>query len=294
MSGGFSAEREVSLISGKGVAEALKTEGYQVILYDLQNIADFISVVETEKPDVVFNALHGNWGEDGEIQALLDLWQIPYTHSGVTASAIGMDKGLTKIIAEANGIKTARGWRMLGVEFLQQAISLPMPYVVKPVSDGSSVGVHIIESVDDLENIKVNEKSELLIEKYIAGQELTCAVINDKAYVVTELRPKTDFYDYHNKYTTGATEHVIPAAIPDEVAEICKDYAMRIHKALGCRIISRSDFRYNTQDGVVFLEINTHPGMTPLSLVPEQAKYVGISYEVLCKLLVEKAEYRRR
>lgn len=294
MSGGFSAEREVSLISGKGVAEALKTEGYQVILYDLQNIADFVSVIETEKPDVVFNALHGNWGEDGEIQALLDLWQIPYTHSGVTASAIGMDKGLTKIIAEANGIKTARGWRMFGAEFLQQAISLPMPYVVKPVSDGSSVGVHIIESVDDLENIKINEKSELLIEKYISGQELTCAVINDKAYVVTELRPKTDFYDYHNKYTTGATEHVIPAAVPDEVAEICKDYAMRIHKALGCRIISRSDFRYNAQDGVVFLEINTHPGMTPLSLVPEQAKYVGVSYEELCKLLVENADYRRR
>ncbi len=294
MSGGFSAEREVSLISGKGVAEALKTEGYQVRLYDLQSISDFVSVIETERPDVVFNALHGNWGEDGEIQALLDLWQIPYTHSGVTASAIGMDKGLTKIIAEAQGVKTAKGWRMLGEEFGQKAESLPMPYVIKPISDGSSVGVYIVESAADLQEIKIDDKSELLIEKYIAGQELTCAVINDKAYVVTELRPKTDFYDYHNKYTTGATEHVIPAEIPDEVAEVCKDYAMRIHKALGCRIISRSDFRYNKQDGVVFLEINTHPGMTPLSLVPEQAKYVGVSYEELCKLLVENADYRRR
>ena len=293
LSGGFSAEREVSLVSGKGVAEALIAEGYQVILYDLKNVRDFVLTLEKEKPDVVFNALHGNWGEDGEIQALLDLWQIPYTHSGVRASSIGMDKVLTKSVCATCGIKVAQGWRMFGSEFLDKAESLPMPYVVKPVSDGSSVGVYIVESVDDLKKINVTEHSELLIERYIAGQELTCAVIDDKAYVVTELRPKTDFYDYHNKYTNGATEHILPAEIPDEIAEICKNYALCIHKALGCKDISRSDFRYNPQDGVVFLEINTHPGMTPLSLVPEQAKYVGIDYEKLCALLVEKADYRR-
>lgn len=293
LSGGFSAEREVSLVSGKGVADALQSEGYQVILYDLQNIRDFVDVLKKEKPDVVFNALHGNWGEDGEIQGLLDLWQVPYTHSGVKASAIGMDKGLTKAVCEAHGIKTAVGWRMNTDEFLSKAHTLPMPYVVKPVCDGSSVGVYIIKNTDDLANVNINKNSELLIERYIAGQELTCAVIGDKSYVVTELRPKTDFYDYHNKYTNGATEHILPADIPDEVAEICKDYALRIHKVLGCKDVSRSDFRYNKQDGVVFLEINTHPGMTPLSLVPEQAKYVGIPYGKLCSLLVEKADYRR-
>lgn len=293
LSGGFSAEREVSLVSGKGVAEALKAEGYQVVLYDLQDVHDFILTLEKEKPDVVFNALHGNWGEDGEIQALLDLWQIPYTHSGVKASAIGMDKVLTKAVCDACGINTAKGWRMSGKEFLQEAESLPMPYVVKPVSDGSSVGVYIVESLDDLNKVNIAEHSELLIEKYVSGQELTCAVIDNKAYVVTELRPKKDFYDYHNKYTQGATEHVLPAEIPDDVSEICKEYALRIHNALGCLVVSRSDFRYNPQDGVVFLEINTHPGMTPLSLVPEQAKYVGISYEKLCALLVEKADCRR-
>ena len=293
MSGGFSAEREVSLVSGKGVAEALQAEGYQVILYDLQNIRDFMNVLEKENPDVVFNALHGNWGEDGEIQALLDLLQVPYTHSGVRASAIGMDKGLTKAVCETCGIKTAQGWRMSADEFLSQAQTLPMPYVVKPVCDGSSVGVYIIKTADDLHKIKINKNCELLIEQYIAGQELTCAVIDNKTYVVTELRPKTDFYDYHNKYTSGATEHILPAEIPDDVAEICKKSALRIHKALGCKDVSRSDFRYNPQDGVVFLEINTHPGMTPLSLVPEQAKYAGISYGKLCSLLVENADCRR-
>ena len=293
LSGGFSAEREVSLISGKGVAEALQQEGYQVILYDLQNIRDFMAVLEKEKPDVVFNALHGNWGEDGEIQALLDLLQVPYTHSGVKASAIGMDKGLTKSVCETCGIKTAQGWRMCADEFLSKARTLPMPYVVKPVCDGSSVGVYIIETADDLHKVKINKNCELLIEQYIAGQELTCAVIDNQTYVVTELRPQTDFYDYHNKYTSGATEHILPAEIPDDVAEICKNYALRIHKALGCKDVSRSDFRYNPQDGVVFLEINTHPGMTPLSLVPEQAQYAGITYGKLCSLLVEKADCRR-
>ncbi len=291
--GGFSAEREVSLISGKGVAEALKNEGYQVRLYDLQNVKDFVKVLESDKPDVVFNALHGNWGEDGEIQALLDLWQIPYTHSGVTASAIGMDKVLTKAVGVAQGLKVAEGCLMTASEFEQKAQTLPMPYVVKPVCDGSSVGVYIIKSPNDLATIKYNADTQLLVERYIAGQELTCAVIDDKAYVVTELQPQTDFYDYHNKYTNGATKHILPAEIPNEVSELCKDYALRIHKALGCKIVSRSDFRYNQQDGVVFLEINTHPGMTPLSLVPEQAKYVGIEYGELCKILVEKADFRR-
>lgn len=294
MMGGFSSEREVSLVSGQGIAEALKKKGYEVIPHDLNDVRKFIDVLREEKPDVVFNALHGNWGEDGEIQGFLDVLQIPYTHSGMRASAIGMDKSVTKKICIAHGIKVPFGEKTTYGEFKSEGTMITMPYVVKPVCDGSSVGVFIVETEDDLNNVHYDSDDELiLIEKYIAGRELTCAVFEGKALAVTELRPKVDFYDYEAKYTSGMTEHILPAELPEDITATCMRYAERLHNKLDCNTLSRCDFRYNQEDGVVLLEINTNPGMTPLSLVPEQAKYCGISYEELCVKLVENATCRK-
>lgn len=292
--GGFSAEREVSLVSGKGVAEALKSKGYNVVCHDLTNGFDFVDVLKKEKPDVVFNALHGNFGEDGEIQGLLDVLQVPYTHSGLKASALGMDKNLTKVVAEQNGIMIAPSEKMTFAEFKARGTTIKMPYVVKPVSDGSSVGVFIVQKQEDKEKVFYDdEQREILVEKFIAGQELTVAVLRGKALGVTEMRTKVEFYDYEAKYTDGITQHILPAEIPVGVAEKAKKYAEILHNALGCQMLSRSDFRYNEKDGVVLLEINTNPGMTSLSLVPEQAKYAGISYEEVCSELVENASCRK-
>ncbi len=291
--GGFSHEREVSLISGKGVTEALRQKGFDVIEHDLQNGWDFFDVLKQEKPDVVFNALHGNWGEDGEIQGFLDVLQIPYTHSGMRASLFGMDKNITKNIAQSCGIKVALSEKIKVKDFWNNGTTIAMPYVLKPVSDGSSVGVFIIMNEDDLKQVHYDDENmEIMVEKYVAGKELTVACINGKAYAVTEIKPKVEFYDYEAKYTDGVTEHILPAEIPDEVTEKCKKWAEILHKRLGCKAVSRIDVRYNEEDGPVFLEINTHPGMTPLSLVPEQAKYVGISYADLCESLVVSASCR--
>ncbi len=293
MSGGFSSEREVSLVTGAGVAAALREAGYEVVAYDLRDFREFVDVLEKEKPDVVFNALHGNYGEDGTIQGFLDLMQIPYTHSGLSASAAGMRKDITREVAKSIGIKTAPAQIMSYRAFKAAAETLARPFVVKPVSDGSSVGVFIVTDAADLKNVVYHDDDILLLaEKYIPGRELTVMVLEDKAYTVTELRPKAGFYDYKAKYTDGMTEHLLPAPVSDETAEICKDYAVKIHRALGCNTVSRSDFRYNPEDGVVLLEINTNPGLTPLSLVPEQAKYAGISYKELCVKLVEGAKCR--
>ncbi len=293
MSGGFSSEREVSLVTGAGVAAALREAGYEVVAYDLRDFREFVGVLEKEKPDVVFNALHGNYGEDGTIQGFLDLMQIPYTHSGLSASAAGMRKDITREVAKSIGIKTAPAQIMSYRAFKAAAETLARPFVVKPVSDGSSVGVFIVADAADLKSVVYHDDDILLLaEKYIPGRELTVMVLEDKAYAVTELRPKVGFYDYKAKYTDGMTEHLLPAPVSDETAEICKDYAVKIHRALGCNTVSRSDFRYNPEDGVVLLEINTNPGLTPLSLVPEQAKYAGISYKELCVKLVEGAKCR--
>lgn len=293
--GGFSSEKEVSIESGKGVVKALKNKGYNVIKHNLTDTKKFITALNKHKPDVVFNALHGNWGEDGTIPALLDLLKIPYTHSGMLASAVGMDKYITKLIAEKLGIKTATGERLTFAEFKKKASSFKIPFVVKPVSDGSSVGVYIIQNKEDINKVKYDSSSaELLIEEYISGRELTVMCYKGKSYVVTELNAKKGFYDYKNKYTSGATTHILPANLPETVKKTCLNYAEKIHAALKCKTVSRSDFRYNPKDGVVFLEINTHPGLTSLSLVPEQAKYIGISYEDLCQNLVEEASCRRK
>ena len=292
--GGFSAERNVSLTGGREIVKALQQEGYEVVSHDLTDTGKFVEVLLKEKPDVVFNALHGNWGEDGEIQGLLDMLQIPYTHSGLRASAIGMDKNLTKLVCRSIGIKVPDGEKISYKNFVDKGTEIAMPYVIKPVSDGSSVGVYIINDAEDLKKVKFDdENSEILIEKYIEGQELTVAVLRGKAITVTEMRPKKGFYDYQAKYTDGATDHIIPAQIPQNAFQTALKYAEKLHEALGCQTLSRSDMRYNEKDGVVLLEINTAPGMTPLSLVPEQYAYTGGTYGKLCGILVEEAACRK-
>lgn len=294
LSGGFSAEREVSAVSGKGVAQALRECGYDVVEHDLTSAYKLLEALQAEKPDAVFNALHGNWGEDGEIQGFLDMLQIPYTHSGLAASFLGMNKLLTKEICRLNGIKTADYQTLTYGEFKKRGTFMDFPYVLKPQSDGSSVGVFIVKNKKDESVVCYDDDAcELLAEKYIAGKEITVAVIDGKACGVTELRPQTGFYDYNAKYSNGATMHILPAEIDERAAKTAMEYAEKIHRLLGCNTVSRSDFRYNDKDGVVFLEINTNPGMTPLSLVPEQAEYVGISYQELCKKLVENAACRK-
>ena len=292
--GGFSSEREVSLVSGQQAAEALKRSGYTVLEHDLTDVKAFLKAIDDFKPDVVFNALHGNFGEDGEIQGLLDMLQVPYTHSDMKASLIGMNKELAKMVALANEINTAPFELMTYQNFKKNGTKLKKPYVVKPSSDGSSVGVFIVQTSDDLKKVFYErENATLIVEKYIAGRELTVAVIDDKACAVTELKPKIDFYDYKAKYTNGATVHVLPADLPENIYHQALEYALKMHQLIGCNTVSRSDFRYNEKDGLVFLEINTNPGMTPLSLVPEQAKYIGISYQSLCQKLVENAVCRK-
>lgn len=294
LSGGFSAEREVSLVSGKGVAEALRTSGYQVITHDLTSASGLLKILENEKPDVVFNALHGNWGEDGAIQAFLDLMQIPYTHSNMEASLLGMNKLATKQICKQHNINTAESEALTYAEYKKNGTIIPCPYVVKPRNDGSSVGVFIVHTPEDKAQVFYeNDNHEILVEKYIPGQEITVAVLDGKACAVTELKAAAEFYNYDAKYTAGMTHHILPANIPAQAAATAMAYAEKIHRLLGCNTVSRSDFRYNEQDGIVFLEINTNPGMTPLSLVPEQAKYIGVSYEQLCAKLVENAQCRK-
>lgn len=293
--GGFSAEREVSITSKNDIFQALKSEGYEVIEHDLTDAWSLLDILRTEKPDVVYNGLYGNWGEDGEIQGMLDVLQIPYTHSGLQASAIGMDKHLCKLIAAQNGVKIAKGEKKTFAEYKRNGTAIAYPYVVKPVADGSSVGVFIVKNEKDAAAVTyTSESAEILIEQYIDGREFTAMCLEGKAYAVTELVAKNEFYNYEAKYTAGMTQHILPAQIPDEVKQTCLKYAETMHKALGCNTLSRCDFRYNPQDGVVFLEINTNPGMTSLSLVPEQAKLIGISYADLCAKMVENAACRRR
>lgn len=293
--GGFSAEREVSLSSKNDIAAALKSKGYTVIEHDLTDVWAFLDVLKTEKPDVVYNGLYGNWGEDGEIQGLLDMLQIPYTHSGLKASALGMDKYLTKLLASAAGVKVAQGEKTTAGEYLRHGTKVPYPYVVKPVCDGSSVGVYIIHNAEEAQNVAyLDSNLPILIEQYIAGRELTVMCLEGKATVITELKTDCTFYDYQAKYTTGKTHHILPAELPESIAETCKRYTETVYKALGCRTVARCDFRYNEKDEVVLLEINTNPGMTALSLVPEQAKYLGISFAELCGILVKNAAYRKR
>jgi D-alanine-D-alanine ligase len=294
--GGWSNERPVSLMSGNGVADALEKVGYKVSRVDMdRNVAQVLTAL---RPDVVFNALHGVPGEDGSVQGMLDLMDIKYTHSGMVTSVIAIDKELTKQRLVPAGIPMPKG-TMVDSESLFSADPLPRPYVLKPVNEGSSVGVAIVTENSNYGNPIARdakgpwqEFATLLAEPFIKGRELTVAVLGDKALCVTELKPKSGFYDFDAKYTDGLTEHICPAEIPDDIAQYMLDVALDAHRLLGCKGASRTDFRWDDElgkNGVFVLETNTQPGMTPLSLVPEQARHVGISYEQLVDMIVKEA-----
>lgn len=294
--GGWSNERPVSLMSGNGVADALEKVGYQVSRVDMdRNVAQVLAGL---RPDVVFNALHGVPGEDGSVQGMLDLMDIKYTHSGMVTSVIAIDKELTKQRLVPAGIPMPKG-TIVESESLYVADPLPRPYVLKPVNEGSSVGVAIVKADGNYGNPisrdsvgPWQEFETLLAEPFIKGRELTVAVLAGKPLCVTELKPKSGFYDFDAKYTDGLTEHVCPAEIPKDIEDYMMELAQRAHELLGCKGASRTDFRWDDElgrDGVFVLETNTQPGMTPLSLVPEQAKQMGISYEQLVDILVKEA-----
>jgi D-alanine-D-alanine ligase len=294
--GGWSAEREVSLLSGKGVAEALESLGHRVTRIDMDR--DVARALAAAQPDLVFNALHGTPGEDGSVQGMLDLMGIPYTHSGLATSVVAIDKVLTKQVLVPHGVPMPGGRIVKSAEIFERD-PLQRPYVLKPVNEGSSVGVAIVTDDGNYGNPIGRDVQgpwqafdELLAEPYVRGRELTTAVLGTRALGVTELKPKNGWYDFDAKYTDGLTEHVCPAEIPDEIAEACRSVALEAHRLLGCKGASRSDFRWDDErgvDGLFLLEVNTQPGMTPLSLVPEQAKHVGMSYPDLVQAIVDEA-----
>ncbi len=295
--GGWSSEREVSLMSGKGVAGALRERGWSNVT-EVDMDRNVGRVIEELRPDIVFNALHGHPGEDGTVQGMLDLMGIRYTHSGVTTSAIAIDKELTKLLLVPAGVRMPKG-TMVRSESLFSGDPIARPYVLKPVNEGSSVGVAIVTDGSNYGNPigrdtkgPWNDFDELLAEPFIRGRELTVAVLGDEALCVTELKPHNDFYDFEAKYTDGVTQHICPAQVPDDIAQAMLDMALTAHRALGCKGASRSDFRWDDEQGeagLYLLEVNTQPGMTPLSLVPEQARQRGISYGELVERLIAEA-----
>ena len=296
--GGRSAEREVSLSSGRGVMKALAEEGFEPVAIDPgDNPGDQLF---RARPDAVFNALHGRFGEDGTVQGLLELMRLPYTHSGVLASALAMHKERAKDVYRAAGLPVVRSIvadrRMVAGRHLMEP-----PYVVKPVNEGSSVGVFIIRPGDNrppaaLGSDSWNLSNEMMVEEYVPGRELTVSVMGERPLGVTEITTDLAFYDYEAKYKADGSRHILPAEISAAVAEQCLELALRAHQALGCRGVSRTDFRYDDTGAVprvIILETNTQPGMTPTSLVPEQAAYQGVSYAKLCRWLVEDASCDR-
>jgi D-alanine-D-alanine ligase len=295
--GGWGSERDVSLTSGRGVAAALRERGWTNVS-ELDMDRDVAARLAALKPDVVFNALHGTPGEDGTVQGMMDLMGVKYTHSGLETSVIAIDKELTKMVLVPHGVRMPAG-KVVSSDSLHQADPLPRPYVVKPVNEGSSVGVAIVTEQGNYGN-PIGRDVEgpwrhfdhLLAEPFIKGRELTVAVLGDEALGVTELKPKAGFYDYDAKYTDGLTVHVCPAEIPDDIARAMMAMAAKAHRLLGCKGASRSDFRWDDEQGeagLYLLEVNTQPGMTPLSLVPEQAKLAGISYGELVERLIAEA-----
>lgn len=290
--GGLSAEREVSLSSGRGCALALREAGYQVIEVDAGR--DLAVRLAEIRPDVAFNALHGRWGEDGCVQGLLEWMAIPYTHSGVLASALAMDKTATKAAYIAAGLPVVPSV-LAGRDEVSAGHVLAPPYVVKPNNEGSSVGVYIVREGANAPRLAETMPDRVMVEAYVPGRELTVAVLGDRALAVTDIVTQ-GWYDYEAKYSTGGSRHVIPAEIPAAIAEACLDFALRAHRALGCRGLSRTDFRWDEARGLaglVLLETNTQPGMTPTSLAPEQAAHCGISFPALCRWIVEDASCNR-
>lgn len=291
--GGPSAEREVSLSSGRECAAALRGEGYEVIEVDAGR--DLCARLSDIKPDVVFNALHGRWGEDGCVQGMLEWLGLPYTHSGVLASALAMDKTRAKDVFRAAGLPVADSLLAAKPEIEARHLMEP-PYVVKPFNEGSSVGVHIVaRGANTPPRLSARDPDVMMVEAYVPGRELTTTVVGDKALAVTEIIAE-GWYDYHAKYSAGGSRHVVPADIPAEIEVHCLDYALRAHAAMGCRGVSRTDFRWDDSrglDGLIILEINTQPGMTPTSLAPEQAAVRGWSFAQLCRWMVEDASCNR-
>jgi D-alanine-D-alanine ligase len=295
--GGWSSEREVSLTSGRGVAQALRERGWSNVT-ELDMERDVAQRLAELKPDVVFNALHGTPGEDGTVQGMMDLMGLKYTHSGLETSVIAIDKELTKMMLVPHGIRMPAG-TVVESESLFHGDPLDRPYVLKPVNEGSSVGVVIVTADGNYGNPigrdvpgPWNEFHDLLAEPFIKGRELTVAVLGDEALAVTELKPKAGFYDYTAKYTDGLTVHECPAQVPDDIAEAMMAMAAKAHRLLGCKGASRSDFRWDDEQGgagLYLLEVNTQPGMTPLSLVPEQARLKGIAYGELVERLIAEA-----
>jgi len=296
--GGISAEREVSISSGRQVVAALQGEGYQVQPFEVtQDLGALIRALDP-KPDVVFNALHGRFGEDGVIQGVLDWLDIPYTHSGVRASALAMDKAASRAVFAGAGLPIARG-RVIEIATLADADPLPRPYVVKPLNEGSSVGVEILRQGENRRHEIAREwrfGPQGLVEEFIPGRELTVGVMGQHALTVTDIAATHAFYDYESKYAEGGSRHILPAAIHADAFTQAMQCAVAAHAALGCRGATRADFRYDDTTGepgrLVLLEVNTQPGLTPTSLLPEQAAYCGIKFPSLCAWMVEEARCR--
>ncbi|MFT5161404.1 MAG: D-alanine-D-alanine ligase [Paracoccaceae bacterium] len=293
LKGGPSAEREVSLSSGHECAVALRGEGFEVI--ELDAGPDLAARLQSANPDVVFNALHGRCGEDGCVQGLLEWLQIPYTHSGVLASSLAMDKERTKAVYRAAGLPVVDSI-LAEKTLVEQSHVMQPPYVVKPNNEGSSVGIYIVhKDANGPPKLAETMPDTVMVEAYAAGREMTTTVMGDRALTVTDILTE-GWYDYSAKYETGGSSHVVPAKVPQEIFDACMDFALRAHQVLGCRGLSRTDFRWDETrglDGLILLETNTQPGMTPTSLSPEQAEYCGISFGAVCRWLVEDASCNR-
>jgi D-alanine-D-alanine ligase len=295
--GGWSAEREISLRSGNACGDALEAKGYRVTRVDVErNVAEVLARL---KPDVAFNVLHGRPGEDGTIQGILEILRIPYTHSGVLASALAMDKPAAKIVMAAAGVPVPEGVVVSRAAAAKGHVIKP-PYVIKPPAEGSSVGVFIVHAdhahpPQELSRPDWPYGEQVLVERYVAGLELTCAVMGEEALGVIEIEPTTRFYDYESKYAPGGSRHILPARISPNIYQRARNLALTAHRALGCRGVSRADFRFDSRsDGdLVCLEVNTQPGMTEMSLVPELAAHAGLSFGELVKWIVEDASLER-
>ena len=297
--GGWSAEREVSLRSGKACAEALERKGYRVTRIDVGR--DIATVLRTLKPDAAFNVLHGRPGEDGTLQGILEILAIPYTHSGVLASSLAMQKDIAKVVMAAAGVPVPEG-KVVPVTEAAKDHVMARPYVIKPIAEGSSVGVFIVTEEhahppQELTRPDWAFGDRVLVERYIPGKELTCAVMGDRALDVIEIVAATRFYDYEAKYAPGGSQHLLPAPIPDAVYQEVRRLTLKAHQSLGCRGVSRADFRYDDRragtEGLLCLEVNTQPGMTETSLVPELAAHAGLAFDDLVCWMIEDASLNR-
>ena len=291
--GGPGAERAVSLSTGQECATALRQAGYSVVEIDAG--PDLVNELTLADPDVVFNALHGRWGEDGCVQGVLEWLKLPYTHSGVLCSALAMDKEKTKDVFRGVGLPVVDSL-LMAREDLVGAHPMPLPYVIKPNNEGSSVGVYLVDlGAEAPPELSTDMPDMVMVEAFAPGRELTTTVVGDRALTVTDILTNT-WYDYDAKYAEGGSKHVVPAELPEDIFQACLEYALKAHAVLGCRGISRTDFRWDETRGLaglILLETNTQPGMTPTSLSPEQATAVGIPFPELCRFLVEDASCNR-